>query len=118
RIGRRSTGGSLAGGTDSGGSSTGGSNTGGSGESSTGGSNSGGSSSGGSGSGGSGSGSGGAGTGGGSQECTLGTPPSQHQETIDITWTEMTGGFAGLTAARNVNSGIQNFRNFIWDQIL
>jgi len=55
---------------------------------------------------------------GGAGECTgPETPPSEYQETIDLTWTEMTGGFDGATGARPPGASVENFRNLILDQL-
>lgn len=50
--------------------------------------------------------------------CVTGTPPVAHEETIDITWQEMTGALEGSDHARGSGLSILNFRNFIWDQIM
>jgi hypothetical protein len=39
------------------------------------------------------------------------------QQTIDLTWQEMTGGFQGRTGARPTSASIVNFRNTILDQL-
>lgn len=103
-----------------GGSGTGGST--GSGGSSTGGSSStGGTSSGGSSSTGGTSSTGGASTGGsatgGSGGGAVPQPPAAYQQTLDLTWREMTGGFEGLTGARPRSASVQTFRNTILDQL-
>ena len=49
--------------------------------------------------------------------CQVPTAPSNFQQTIDLTWQEMTGGFAGRTGARPASGSVLNFRNTILDQI-
>lgn len=72
-----------------------------------------------SGSGGAPSGSGGAssGSGGASATCQKPTPPTTMQQTIDLTWQEMTGGFEGKNAARPRSASILSFGNSILDQL-
>lgn len=109
-------------GSATGGAASGGANASG-GTSSSGGASSGGSANGGAASGGTSSGGtssgGGDGSGGdGSGTCEVGTPPEAMQETLDLTWDEMTGVFQGLTGARPVSASIATFRNTILDQIM
>ncbi len=40
------------------------------------------------------------------------------QETIDITWTEMTGGMEGKTGARPASASVETFENTILDQAI
>src|SRR5690606_32541301 len=55
---------------------------------------------------------------GGTGECTGPMdPPEDMQQTIDLTWTEMTGGFQGRTGARPTSASVTNFRNLILDQL-
>lgn len=63
------------------------------------------------------SGSSGAGT-GGSGMCSKPSAPNDLQNTIDLTWKEMTGGFEGKTGARPVSAGLQTFKNAVLDQVL
>ena len=58
-----------------------------------------------------------AGKGGSGGACQVPTAPSNFQQTIDLTWQEMTGGFAGRTGARPASGSVLNFRNTILDQI-
>ena len=106
--------GAETGGAESGGSTSSGGTAGGG--ASSGGAASGGASSGGDGSGGETNGSGGDGSGGGA--CEVGTPPEPMQETLELTWDEMTGVFQGQTGARPVSASIATFRNTILDQIM
>ncbi len=53
----------------------------------------------------------------GEQTCNTAAPLAEMQETIDLTWSEMTGGFEGKPGARPVSAGIQNFKNSILDQV-
>jgi hypothetical protein len=73
-----------------------------------------------SGSAGSGGAAGAAGAGGsaGSGQCQKPSAPGEMRETIDLTWTEMTGGFQGQTGARPTSASVMNFRNSILDQIM
>jgi hypothetical protein len=54
---------------------------------------------------------------GGGGACQVPTAPASYQQTIDLTWQEMTGGFAGRTGARPASGSVLNFRNTILDQI-
>jgi hypothetical protein len=54
---------------------------------------------------------------GGGGACQVPMAPSNLQQTIDLTWREMTGGFQGQTGARPTSASILNFRNTIWDQL-
>jgi hypothetical protein len=98
------TGGNATGGKATGGNATGGFATGGapSGGKATGGNASGGKATGGSGTG----------------ACSAGSPPSSYQQTIDLTWKEMTGGFEGETGARPVSASIATFKNTIIDMLM
>jgi hypothetical protein len=55
--------------------------------------------------------------GSGGVACQTPMAPSNLQQTIDLTWREMTGGFQGQTGARPTSASILNFRNTIWDQL-
>lgn len=59
------------------------------------------------------------GTGGGAV-CTgaIPTPPSEMKETIDITWKEMSGGFAGKTGARSSSRNIQTYKSWALDHVM
>ncbi len=56
------------------------------------------------------------GTGGSPGECIINSPPSEHVQTIEATWDEMTGQISG-NGARPPNASILNFDNSIMDQI-
>lgn len=44
--------------------------------------------------------------------------PTAHEETIDVTWQEMSGELEGRDHARSSALSILEYRNFIWDQIM
>jgi len=44
--------------------------------------------------------------------------PAAMQETIDITWTEMTGGFSGMQGARGNNRTIGNYPSWAMDHVM
>jgi hypothetical protein len=54
----------------------------------------------------------------GNATCTGAEPPASMKETIDLTWKEMTGGFAGKAGARNVNGAIQEYPNWALDNVM
>ncbi len=51
-------------------------------------------------------------------ECVASTPPSEFQQTLDLTWQEMMGEFEGMTGARPVGAGMHQFTNTILDQVM
>jgi hypothetical protein len=65
---------------------------------------------------------GGAGGGGGKAECTpmatFPSPPSEMQQTIDITWDEMTGELSGRTGARGNSRAIQTYPSWALDHVM
>jgi hypothetical protein len=64
------------------------------------------------------SGAGGSAGAGGTGPCQKPSAPSEMQQTIDLTWDEMTGEFEGETGARPRSASILNFRNAILDQLM
>lgn len=65
---------------------------------------------------------GGAGTAsGGAPVCTDATPPAppaDMKQTIDLTWKEMSGGFQGVTGARDAGGSIKGYPNWTIDQVM
>jgi len=59
-------------------------------------------------------------TGTGGAVCTgaIPTPPADMKQTIDITWTEMTGGFTGMQGARGNSRRIQTYRSWALDHVM
>ena len=54
-------------------------------------------------------------------ECTNApppAPPAEMKETIDITWTEMTGGFSGKQGARGSQRAIQKYPSWALDHVM
>jgi hypothetical protein len=45
-------------------------------------------------------------------------PPAEMQETIDITWDEMTGEFSGMTGARGASRAIQTYPSWALDHVM
>jgi hypothetical protein len=45
-------------------------------------------------------------------------PPNEMQETIDITWTEMTGGFTGQQGARGNSRAVQRYPSWSMDHVM
>ena len=45
-------------------------------------------------------------------------PPADMKQTIDITWTEMTGGFTGMTGARGNSRRIQTYKSWALDHVM
>ena len=56
----------------------------------------------------------------GAAVCTgaIPTPPADMKQTIDITWTEMTGGFTGMTGARGNSRRIQTYKSWALDHVM
>jgi hypothetical protein len=50
--------------------------------------------------------------------CDTPRAPAEMRQTIDLTWTEMTGGFEGRTGARPRAGSILSFRNTVFDQLM
>ena len=46
------------------------------------------------------------------------TPPADMKQTIDITWTEMTGGFTGMQGARGNSRRIQTYKSWTLDHVM
>lgn len=57
---------------------------------------------------------------GGTGECTPMPldPPAEMQETIDITWDEMTGELSGMMGARGSQRAIQNYPSWALDHVM
>lgn len=51
-------------------------------------------------------------------ECGAEDPPQEMQETIDITWEEMTGELSGTTGARGSQRAIQNYPSWTLDHVM
>lgn len=58
---------------------------------------------------------------GGAPVCTDATPPAppaDMKETIDLTWKEMSGGFANVTGGRKADGSIKGYPNWTIDQVM
>jgi hypothetical protein len=58
---------------------------------------------------------------GGAAVCTGATPPAppaEMKQTIDLTWKEMSGGFDGVTGARDAGGSIKGYPNWTIDQVM
>ena len=57
---------------------------------------------------------------GGAAVCTgaIPAPPADMKQTIDITWTEMTGGFMGMQGARGNSRRIQTYKSWALDHVM
>jgi len=57
---------------------------------------------------------------GGAAVCTgaIPAPPADMKQTIDITWTEMSGGFMGLQGARGSSRRIQTYKSWALDHVM
>ncbi len=58
---------------------------------------------------------------GGAPVCTDATPPAppaDMKQTIDLTWKEMSGGFQGVTGARDAGGSIKGYPNWTLDQVM